>query len=139
MARKKKPKVIHQEVTPWYICHFVSEQIRRLELVHAEVRNLENKIPVEVRAILAWGVVQHLASLQEAVKILREMGASFTTVAIAFKPDFDHWRGFRDDAAHVADRLFRVSGACYHDAVVPDPKWGRAVEVLGYEYKTDAI
>lgn len=137
MPRQGDP--IHPEVTPWFVFYYISETLQRIDHAYATLRNLDLKLLVDVRALLAWGIVQLLASLEEAVVILREMNPALSNAGDGFASSFEHWRGFRDDAAHVADRLFRLSRGSLHDAVVPNSEWGRAVEVLNYEFKTDSL
>jgi hypothetical protein len=122
---------IYPEVTVWDVFLFQRRCVERAE-IGQEV--LTTATPATMRGemllFIAGGIVQTLASLEEAWNVIAELlPRAAADRDASFDADFRHWREFRDDAAHPADRGFRFSQPRQHDAQVPDPAWGRNIDL----------
>lgn len=82
--------------------------------------------------------MQYLATFQEALIILEELAPTLTDVRANFSEDMKMWTRFRDDAAHVADRTFRLPLRSAHDAAVQD-EFGPGASILVYDISTDNV
>ena len=85
------------------------------------------------------GVIQSLANLREAYDILTEVAPEMRDVANPYCNDFIIWNDFRDDAAHVADRLLREAIGTRHDARSFDATLGAGTTILDYVSYADEV
>ncbi len=121
----------------WSIALFKGDFIRRAEVCHRHLRNSAS--PPEVEVVLVGGIVQYLGLVDECLAALNELVPRIDQVRQKYKKQIQTWRLFRDDAAHVADRLFRKSIPGMHESQYRDERAGLVMAVLRYDKRADVV
>ena len=92
-----------------------------------------------IQQLLIISVVQMLAMMSETVAIMIEVAPSLSDNMAPFADDFALWSRYRDDAAHIPDRLLREPGIRRNDARSTDETWGDGTTVLSYDPVSDSV
>lgn len=136
------PDPIRSDVDAWDVAGFIGGLATMIDSGYKALRKQVGLLQIYedsvVGTFIANGLVQFLYFQGEALDLLVEIAPSVADVNTLYSADVGVWRKFRDDAAHVVDRTFRVSPG-RHDAVYSDPKFGPGTLVLGYNYGKDQI
>lgn len=142
MSKLGRPKSI---ATAWAVLSTIGDLATRLSSGHKALRKMRPSPPIfealTVGSFVVGGMAMALSAIEEAVVLLEEVAPCVNGIHARYKADFDEWRRFRDDAAHIVDRTFRrsVSGRNDHDSSIIDPQFGSGTLVVGYDAASDLL
>lgn len=142
MSKLGKPKSI---ATAWAVLASIHELATTLSSGHKALRKMRISPPVfealAVGTFVAGGIAMALSAVEEAVVLLEEVAPCVGNIRGRYVSDFEVWRRFRDDAAHIVDRTFRegVRRRNDHDSSIIDPQFGSGTLVVGYDHENDML
>lgn len=102
-------------------------------------KDLRRGLPAGSQMLVIGGVVQTLFWVAECLDALEERVPSIPDVRVAFNLCIEAWRLFRDDAAHVADRILRESPPRKHDAIHSEVETMSVISILSYNFHSDTL
>lgn len=110
---------------------------------HATLRRPTKAKPkqrdIVTRYFVLQGIVIALGHMIEGARLLVKIEPSLASVVAPFENDFETWKRFRDDAAHVVDRTHYESLRSQNDALINLDEYGYDTDVLRYDDKNDLI
>lgn len=145
-----KKGALRASATPWQIVGIIGDLVTRLNsgykvLKKSAVQPLEPPVyeQITVGTFVVGGIATSLSWIEEAVEALEEAAPPVRGIAKRYEAQFEEWRTFRDDAAHVVDRTLREPvkrrNVDDHDSAVTDPEYGRGTLVIGYDHTRDVL
>jgi hypothetical protein len=128
---------LRAEVHTWTVLYFMNDFLGRAIEGHDFVR--QSDASDNIKTIVLGGALQYLALLDEGLVALEELAPPLAEIRKHFDADLSQWRSFRDDAAHIADRLIRESQGARNEAGYKTSQQLQALGVLNYDYVTDIV
>jgi hypothetical protein len=132
-----KPSPLRSEVGAWSALAIMPMFLASMDEGHARIRK-PGESPT-IQTLLIASVVQLLAMMKETVDIMLEVAPCLADTVAPFASEFARWTRYRDDAAHIPDRLLRVPAKGRNDARSTDAKFGNGTTVLAYDPNTDSV
>jgi hypothetical protein len=130
-----KPSPLRSEVGAWSALSIMPTFLGSMDEGHARIR-APGESP-RIQTLLIASVVQLLAMMKETVDIMLEVAPCLNDTVAPFAGDFERWTRYRDDAAHLPDRLLREPAKGKNDTRSTDARFGGGTTVFSYDPNTD--
>lgn len=110
----QKGRGLRPEFSPWVAVSVMGEIVADIDHGFADLH--DDNISLRTRTIILGGILERLHSVVETLYVLVEAVPSLGDICDSNRASFARWQRFRDDSAHIADRILRRSGQGRHEA-----------------------